>query len=103
MLKYHPKIDKEGINLPIKRSSFKDLRRSRARHARNIATMSEIKTLEKKLESLMSEKKSKEAVAALSKFASKIDKAAKKGVIKKNNASRKISRLMKRLSALGKA
>jgi len=89
--------------LPIKRSSFKDLRKSRARHTRNLNTMSEIRTLAKKFEALVTEKKVKEASAALNKFASKIDKAAKKGVIKDNTASRKISRFMKRLAALGKA
>ena len=89
--------------MPIKRSSFKDLRKSRARHARNLSTVSEIRTLAKKFESLVTEKKIKEAGAALSKFASKMDKAAKKGVIKKNTSARKISRFMKRLAALGKA
>lgn len=89
--------------MPIKRSSFKDLRKSRARHARNLSTMSEIRSLAKKFESLIIEKKAKEAGAALSRFASKMDKAAKKGVIKKNTAARKISRFMKRLAALGKA
>ena len=89
--------------MPIKRSSFKDLRKSRARHIRNISTMSEIRTLAKKFEILITEKKVKEAVAALSKFASKMDKAAKKGVIKKNTSARRISRFMKRLAGLGKA
>ena len=88
--------------MPIKRSSFKDLRKSRARHARNLSTMSEIRTLAKKFESLITEKKVKEAGVALNKFASKMDKAAKKGVIKDNTAARRISRLMKRLAALGK-
>ena len=88
--------------MPIKRSSFKDLRKSRARYVRNLSTMSEIRTLAKKFESLITEKKAKEAGAALSKFASKMDKAAKKGVIKKNTAARKISRFMKRLAILGK-
>jgi small subunit ribosomal protein S20 len=65
--------------------------------------MSEIKTLEKRFDGLMAKKSFKEAGDALGRFASKMDKAAKKGVIKKNSAARKISRLMKRLSALSKA
>lgn len=89
--------------MPIKRSSFKDLRKSRARRVRNISTMSEIRTLAKKVETLITEKKAQEAGAALGSFASKMAKAAKTGVVKKNTASRKISRLMKRLAALGKA
>jgi len=89
--------------LPIKRSSFKDLRKSRARHVKNINTMSEIRTLAKKFESLVTEKKVKEAGVALSSLTSKMDKAAKKGMIKDNTAARKISRFMKRLAALNKA
>lgn len=89
--------------MPIKRSSFKDLRKSRARHARNLHIASEIRTLAKKFESLITEKKVKEAEAALNLFASKMDKAAKKGIVKDNTAARRISRFMKRLAALRKA
>ena len=44
-----------------------------------------------------------EAKKALNNFASKMDKAASKGIFKGNTASRKISRLMKRLNSLNKA
>jgi len=59
--------------------------------------------LAKKFESLITEKKVKEAEAALNLFASKMDKAAKKGIVKDNTAARRISRFMKRLAALRKA
>jgi len=89
--------------LPIKRSSFKDVRRTNKRHARNLAVKSEIKTLIKKFEAAIVAKNKEEAKKALNNFASKMDKAASKGIFKGNTASRKISRLMKRLNSLNKA
>lgn len=89
--------------MPIKRASFKDLRKSKKRHVRNISTKSELHSLIKKFEKLASAKKIDEAKAALKMLVSKIDKAASKGIIHKNAASRKISRLTKRLVSTGKA
>jgi len=85
--------------LPIKRAAYKDLRKAKKRHFANITARSELKTLTKTFESLLSNKKTDEAKKALSGLVSKIDRAASKGVIKKNSASRKISRLMKKLSS----
>ena len=48
-------------------------------------------------------KKADEAKKVLNSVISKIQRAGLKGVIKKNTASRKISRLMKRLKELSKA
>ena len=85
--------------MPIKRSSYKDLRKSRTRHFKNLSTRSELKTLVKKFEKLVADKKVDEAKKAVGPLVSKIDRAASKGVITKNSASRKISRLMKKLSS----
>jgi len=84
--------------LPIKKSAYKELRKARKRHAQNITTKSELKTLKKNFERLVAAKKVDEAKNALKILTSKIDRAASKGVIKKNAASRSISRLMKKLS-----
>ena len=89
--------------MPIERASFKDLRKSKRKHLRNITARSELHTLVKKFESLVSSKKTDEAKAALKTLLSKIDKAASKGIIHKNTASRRASRLMKRLSSSSKA
>jgi len=89
--------------MPIKRASFKDLRKSKKRHVRNISTKSELHSLIKKFEKLASAKKTDEAKTTLKMLISKIDKAAKKGIIHKNAASRKISRLTKKLALTGKA
>ena len=88
--------------MPIKRAAYKGLRKAKKRHFANIAIRSELKTLAKSFESLVANKKIDEAKKALSVLVSKIDRAASKGVIKKNNASRKISRLMKKLSSPSK-
>ena len=87
------------LKLPIKRAAYKDLRKAKKRHFANITARSELKTLTKTFESLLSNKKTEDAKKALSELVSKIDRAALKGVIKDNTASRKISRLMKKLSA----
>jgi len=88
--------------LPIEKTSYKELRKSKPRHLKNIAAKSELKTLTKKLEKLISDKKADEAKKEIRLIVSKIDRAASKGVIKNNTASRKISRLMKKLSNLTK-
>ena len=84
--------------MPIKRASFKDLRKSKHRHFKNITAKSELKTLVKKFERLIIDKREAEAKKVINSIVSKIDRAASKGVIKNNTASRKISRLMKKLS-----
>jgi len=89
--------------LPIKRSAYKELRKAKLRHFKNISTKTELKTLAKKFQKLVETKKADEAKKKISSLISKIDKAASKGIIKANTASRKISRLMKRLSKLSKA
>ena len=89
--------------MPIKRTAYKELRKSKARHFKNTSTMSELKTLTKKFERLISGKKIDEAKGLIKALVSKIDRAASKGVIHKKAASRRISRLMTRLSSSVKA
>ena len=88
--------------MPTERTSYKELRKAKKRHFANIATRSELKTLSKNFESLIANKKIDEAKKELPGLISKIDRAASKGVIKSNSASRKISRLMKKLSSPSK-
>lgn len=84
--------------MPIKRSAYKEIRKAKKRHTRNISAKTELKTLKKAFEKLVSSKKLEEAKTVLKSLVSKIDRAASKGVIKGNAASRSISRLMKKLS-----
>ena len=89
--------------MPHKRSAFKELRKAKKRHLRNISIKSELKTSIKKFETLLSDKKIEEARSYLKTLMSTIDKSVSKGMLHKNSAARKNSRLTKRLSALAKA
>jgi small subunit ribosomal protein S20 len=81
--------------MAITKSAKKALRQSIRRKARNLVYKDKIKNLLKEARSLVSQKKIKEAKALLSNIYKALDKAAKKGVIKKNTASRKKSRIAK--------
>jgi len=80
--------------VPNKRSAAKRVRQSEKRRLMNKARKSSFKNVVKKLMRAMEEGKSKEEVMELFKKAQKlIDKAAQKGAIHKNTASRKKRRL----------
>lgn len=83
--------------MPQKRSAYKEIRKSKKRYLQNIGVASEIKTLIKKYNLLLSEKKIDQAKEFLREVSSKLTKAAQNGVIHKNTASRRISRLSKKL------
>ncbi len=83
--------------MPIQRAAFKSVRKDKKRHLRNLRITSEIKTVAKGFHSFIAAKKPKEAREALQVLISKIAKAASKGIIHKNTASRTISRLTKLL------
>jgi small subunit ribosomal protein S20 len=79
--------------MPITKSAKKALRGSLRKKAVNDRTKKLLKEEIKAVEKLVKEKKMPEAKKALSKAYSVIDKAMKNGVIKKNTASRRKSRL----------
>ena len=81
--------------MPITKSAKKALRQSQKRRARNIQRKRKIKDLIKEVRNLVSQKKMEEAKKLLPQLYKAIDKAAKTGVIKKNTASRKKSRVTK--------
>jgi small subunit ribosomal protein S20 len=70
------------------RSAAKQARAAVRRRARNRAQLSAVRTSEKKIRSLAKAGKTEEASKLLSDFQSLIDRAAKKGVVHKNAASR---------------
>ena len=84
--------------MPNIKSVIKDVKRSRQRQLRNQATKSQIKTYVKKSRSLIlaGTAQPEEIAASISKTVSVIDKAWKRGIIHKNAAARRKSRLMKR-------
>lgn len=84
-------------NLP---AAKKSIRKDKKRRLHNSALKSELKTLIKKLNGLISSNKADEAKKMLSVVMSKLDKAAKKGIIKCYNADRKKSRLSSKIARL---
>ena len=85
--------------MPITTSAKKALRSSLQKNAVNDRTKKKLKEGAKSIEKLVVAKKFADAKAALSSAYSAIDKAAKNGVIKKNTASRKKSRLSRMAKA----
>lgn len=83
------------------KSAAKRARQAVKREDRNTQVKSAVKTFEKKVLKAVENKSAKEAVEALKEFTSKMMTAASKGVIKKETASRKISRLATRVSKIG--
>ena len=79
--------------MPNKKAAIKSLRQDKKKHSRNKAVIAELRTLAKKAHALIDEKKRDEAEKALRNLESKLSRAAKSNIIKKNNASRRISRL----------
>jgi len=85
--------------MPNKKSAKKELRKSVKREIANVKVKNVMKTaIKKSVKKVHAVDKSvKDDFATVMK---NIDKAAKKGVIKKNTASRKKSRLAKKLNTL---
>lgn len=84
--------------MPIIKSAKKALRSSKKKRIFNLKRKNEMNKIVKEYKKLVISKSEKEAKDLLPKLQKAIDKASKRGVIKKNTASRKKSRLMKKLS-----
>ncbi len=82
-------------------SAAKRARQSIVRRDRNRSTISALRTVLKKLEGSVEKKDKAAAKADLTVATSYLARAAGKGVLKKNTASRKVSRLTKMVNALG--
>ncbi len=81
--------------MPITQSARKALRQSVRRKKRNTLKKENVKNSLKEIKKLLAAKKKNEAEKLVSSAYKALDKAAKAGVIKKNTANRKKSRLMK--------
>jgi len=86
--------------MPIIKSAKKALRQSKRRKIRNVQRKEKIKSLFKEVKSLVSQKKIEGAKKLLPKVYELLDKAAKIGLIKKNTASRKKSRMARLISRI---
>jgi len=74
-------------------SALKRARQAEKNRLRNKAVKTEIRTVSKKVETAVDKKDKKEAQKAFMEASEVISTAASKGIIHKNTASRKISRL----------
>lgn len=87
---------------PITKSAKKALRQNKKRRVQNIRRKKAFKDIIKNIRKLALENKKKEAEKLLPKAYKAIDKAVKTGIIKKNTAARKKSRLTKLVNKIGK-
>ena len=85
--------------MPITKSAKKALRQSVRRYQRNLARKAALKKALKDFEKMVKAKKMDEAKALFPKVQKALDKAAKQGILEKNTASRKKSRLSRALTA----
>ena len=81
--------------MPIKKSAKKYLRASKKRAMQNLKTKKVFKDSMKKLRELATAGKIEDAKKMMPAVQKALDKAAKAGIIKKNSAARKKSRLVK--------
>lgn len=84
-------------------SALKRTKQSLKKNIHNKAVRTAIKTQLKKVESAITSGNKEDAGKALIEAIKTIQKAASKGVIHNNNASRKISSLTRKVNALSKA
>lgn len=88
--------------MPITKSAKRAIRVSSRKRVYNLRRMDTMRDEVKNIKKLTSEGKAKEAETKLSLAYKAIDKAAKRGVIKKNTAARKKSRLVKMIRTTAK-
>ncbi len=82
------------------KSGIKRHRQSLKKRDRNIVIKSDLKTQLKKFESVLESKDVNAAQQVLKETEIKLRKAASKGVLKKETASRKVSRISKKVASL---
>ena len=82
------------------KSAIKRIRRISKQTTVNKSRKSRYKNALKKMNVLIEDKKKSEALKFLPKLNSELMKVAKTGIIKKQNASRNVSRITKKIAAL---
>ena len=82
------------------KSAIKKIRRISRQTLVNKSRKSRFRNVLKKMNLLIDEKKKDEALKFLPKLNSELMKIAKTGIVKKQNASRNVSRITKKISAI---
>ncbi len=88
--------------MPITKSAKKALVQSERKHVFNLRTTRKMKDLIKQTGQFITANDAINAKKTLQDAIKSIDKAVKKKILKKNTASRKVSRLTKAVNKLGK-
>ena len=86
--------------MPNTKSAIRRVRRVNKQTFVNRIRKSKYKSIIKEMSLLITAKKKKEAIKLLPKFNSQLMKIVKTGIIKKQTASRKISRLTKKINKI---
>jgi len=86
-------------NKPVKKnlSARKRVRQSKKRYARNQAVRSAVKTLTKRFNEAMSSNDAEKVKTAYANLLKLLNKASSKGILHSNNASRRISKISRKL------
>ena len=82
------------------KSAIKRIRRIAKQTSVNKSRKSRFRKAIKKMNSFLEKKNKKEALAYLPKLNSELMKIAKTGIIKRENASRNVSRITKKIAAI---
>ena len=88
--------------MPNTKSAIRRVKRTRTQASLNRIRKSKYKSAVKQMSTHLESGKIKEAKSFLPKFHSKLMKVAKTGIISKKTASRKISRITKKIKSLKK-
>ena len=88
--------------MPITKSAKKSIRKDKKRTNINIQRKNKVKDLIKKVNNLIAQGKKEEAKKLLPQIYKTLDKTAKTGIVKKNNTSRRKSRITKSINKIKK-
>jgi len=91
----------EGLSMANTPQAKKRIRRNAKREEINHSRVGRIRTFIKAVETAISSGKKKDAAEALKSMQPELARGVARGVIHKNTASRKMSRLSKRVASLG--
>lgn len=84
----------------VHKSTIRRARQSERRRLRNRSTLSAVKSVVRKVQEALGAKNADEAKTSLRVATAALAKAVTKGVLKPNTASRRISRLTRRVNAI---
>lgn len=83
--------------MPRRKTSILTAKASKRKHAKNLKVKNKVKKTLKKFQAFITSGKIEEAKTFLNQVYKELDKAAKKGILHKNTANRKKSRLASKL------